>query len=464
MSDVAVITLGCAKNEVDSDKMRARLLAAGHTLVDDAASAEVIILNTCAFITEATEEAIANILELASLGNVASGQARLLVAGCLPSRYGSQLNSELPEVSAFISVEEEERIAEIVGQCASAAAGEPSVIVSAVPAPASASVPAPAPAIPAVAAAPRQRSGQSPWAYLKIADGCSRHCAFCTIPAIRGPYRSVPASGILAEASELVANGARELVLIAQDTGLWKGAHNEPDGPRNLAQLLKLLAQRFDQTWLRVMYLQPQGINDELLTVMAEHDNICNYLDIPLQHANAEVLREMNRQGSGSGYLRLIEHIRRMLPDVALRSTVIAGFPGETRAQARELERFIEQAEFDYLGVFPYSPEDGTPAGQRHDQVPRRTRLARAQRLRDLADAIGFTRTAERLGCVEQVLVLEPDDDDLGSPYPLLGRTQRQAPEVDGMVHLDCGQPGQVVSARIVETCCYDLDGRVGGK
>jgi hypothetical protein len=264
------------------------------------------------------------------------------------------------------------------------------------------------------------------------------------------------------------------------------------------------------------MYLQPQGITDALLATMARHANICDYLDIPLQHASARVLADMNRRGSAEDYLALLARIRAVLPEVTLRTTVIAGFPGETRAEARELERFIAQAGFDYVGVFPYSQEDGTAAGERPDQVPPRTRRARAQRLRDVADVIGFERVAAQVGRVEEVLVTDYDEDvlaappgtppgtgdavgatgaggDMGGPgdaagtpgtgaggapgtdagaggvrtapppqnYPLLGRTKRQAPEVDGMVHLDCGTRGELVSATMVEAYCYELDGRV---
>jgi ribosomal protein S12 methylthiotransferase len=222
--------------------------------------------------------------------------------------------------------------------------------------------------------------------------------------------------------------------------------------------LLDLLAARFSETWFRVMYLQPRGITDELLSVMARHANICDYLDIPLQHASARVLTEMNRGGSGTEYLALLARVRAALPDVALRTTVIAGFPGETRADARELERFIEDAAFDYVGVFSYSQEDGTVAGARTDQVPLRTRRARAQRLRDLADAIGFAKVAERTGNTEEVLAIEYDEDE-----GLLGRTKRQAPEVDGAVHLDRGAIGELLSATMVEAYCYELDGRVIG-
>jgi ribosomal protein S12 methylthiotransferase len=240
--------------------------------------------------------------------------------------------------------------------------------------------------------------------------------------------------------------------------------------PSNLAGLLDVLAVRFPATWFRVMYLQPQGITDDLLVVMAAHANICNYLDIPLQHASKRVLREMNRAGCGAEYLALLARIRAALPDVTLRTTVIAGFPGETRADARELERFIADAAFDYVGVFPYSQEEGTAAGKRGDQVPLRTRRARAQRLRDLADTVGFTRVATRVGDVAEVLVIERDEDAgegegaQESAYPLLGRTKYQAPEVDGMVHLDRGNIGELLSATMVEAYCYELDGRVTGE
>jgi ribosomal protein S12 methylthiotransferase len=438
--------------------MRARVLAAGFGLADDPAEADVVVVNTCSFITEATEEAISTIFGLLELPRLAQGTAKLVVAGCMPSRYGETLSDELPEVAAFVSCAEEDGIVGILEKV----------------------LPPVAPLAP-LSPTPPLRTVSAPWAYVKIADGCNRRCSFCTIPHIRGPYRSVPFDEIMAEVAGLVSGGVREIVLIAQDTGIWSdkggdgtsgterdGTAPSPSSPSNLAGLLGALAARFPATWFRVMYLQPQGITDELLAVMATHANICNYLDIPLQHASKRVLREMNRAGCGEEYLVLLARIRAALPDVTLRTTVIAGFPGETRADARELERFIEAAAFDYVGVFPYSQEDGTAAGKREDQVPLRTRRARAQRLRDLADAVGFARVAARVGTVEEVLVIERDEDEDGDPgegvYPLLGRTQHQAPEVDGMVHLDRGNIGKLLSATMVEAYCYELDGRVTGE
>jgi ribosomal protein S12 methylthiotransferase len=415
--------------------MRARVLAAGYREIDEAAGADVVVVNTCSFITEATEEAISTILEVLALPRLVDRTARLVVTGCMPSRYGDELTDELPEVAAFVSCADEERIVEILDDLfgrdpeGGTALATPAKLLT--------------------------RTVSAPWAYVKIADGCDRFCSFCTIPRIRGRYRSVPADEIIAEVAELVAGGVREIVLIAQDTGLW--GEEGASSPTDLAALLDLLALRFPLTWLRVMYLQPQGITDELLFVMARHDNICSYLDIPLQHASARVLREMNREGSGAEYLALLKRIRSALPDVTLRTTVIAGFPGETRAEACELERFIEEAAFDYVGVFPYSQEDGTRAGRRTDQVSPRTRRARAQRLRDLADTIGFSRVAARVGEVEEVLVVAYDEDE---GEGLLGRTKRQAPEVDGMVHLDRGSIGEVISATMVEAYCYDQNGK----
>ena len=503
---VAFITLGCAKNEVDTDKMRARVLAAGFLLEDDPQRCDALVINTCSFITQATEESINTILEAAGLDRFAQGEGRIVVAGCMPSRYGNQLNADLPEVSAFVPCAQEHNIVEVLQQTLTPPTPQqthnnviPDLIRNLdgdshnqtgclTETPPSQHAPPP----------PFLRTITAPWAYVKIADGCSRRCAFCTIPKIKGPYKSVPAPEILAEVAGLVAGGVREVVLIAQDTGIYGhdlktntpqqtynnvipdlirnldgDSHNQtgcltetphtqkPQPPTDLPALLTQLACTFTTTWFRVMYLQPQAITSRLLKVMGEYDNICNYLDIPLQHASQQVLRDMRRAGSGAQYLRLLARIRKALPDVALRTTLIAGYPGETRAQAAELERFVRQAQFDYVGVFVYSPEDGTPAGER-PQVPLRTRRARAQRLRDTADQIGFAKTAQRLGLTQEVLVLGRDEDaQAGERYALIGRTKRQAPEVDGMVHLDGGSTGQLVSATMVDAYCYELDGKV---
>jgi ribosomal protein S12 methylthiotransferase len=454
---VAFITLGCAKNEVDTNKMRALVHASAFVEVAHPELADIVVVNTCSFITEATEEALGVIFEVLEGRNFTQGTAKLVVAGCLPARYGKTLGTELPEVAAFVSVEDEEHIVDVLEHLLAAKGEKPELS----PSPAPLHAPSPA-AVSALEPSPTSvptRIVDKPWAYVKISDGCDRYCSFCTIPSIRGRYKSTPGSEIVAEVAQLVAAGVREIILIGQDTGIWGADAKEPG--QNLAQLLDLLATSFPATWLRVMYLQPEGLTTELLEVMAAHDNICHYLDIPLQHASATVLKAMNRRGSGQEYLELLSRIRSMLPAVTLRTTVIAGFPGETRADARELERFIAAAEFDYVGVFIYSQEEGTVAGRRTDQVPLRTRKARAQRLRDLADTIGFARTAQRVGSTCEVLICEQDEDAAaeGDTRALLGRTKGQAPEVDGMVHLTEGVPGQIVSVRMVDAICYELDG-----
>jgi ribosomal protein S12 methylthiotransferase len=422
--------------------MRALLHASSFEEVDDPALASVVVVNTCSFITEATEESLAVIFELLGQDRVLTGEAKVVVAGCLPARYTGELAVELPEVAAFVGVEEEDDIVSVLQRVTASTAVQTHAARPLAP-----------------------RIVDKPWAYVKISDGCDRYCSFCTIPFIRGRYKSTPATDLLAEIAFLVAGGVREVILIGQDTGIWGKdlkAQSAP-APKNLAQLLALFATRFPTTWFRVMYLQPEGLTEELLAVMAAHPNICHYLDIPLQHASASVLKAMNRAGSGQEYLELLSRIRTVLPDVTLRTTLICGFPGETRADARELERFVAAADFDYVGVFVYSQEEGTVAGRREDQVPLRTRKARAQRLRDLADRLGFAKNEAQLGTLVEVLVVEEDEDlgAAGDELRFLGRSKGQAPDVDGMVHLATGVPGTLQSVRIVGAYCYELDGEV---
>jgi ribosomal protein S12 methylthiotransferase len=462
---VCFVTVGCAKNEVDTNRMRALVRASELAETDDPAAADIVVVNTCSFITEATEESLEVIFDVLALDGFAEGRRRLIVAGCMPARYGDELASELGEAAGFLAPGDEDHVVEAcyeaLGRSAAGKEGQ---------------APLP-PAAPQAAL----RVVEAPWAYVKVSDGCSRRCSFCTIPAIRGPYRSRPYAEVVAEVDALVEGGVREIVLIGQDTGIWgcdlnglddgRQRQDDPETPRRLATLLDALARRHPSIWLRVMYLQPQGVTDELLAVMAAHPSICPYLDLPLQHVSARVLREMNRSGDADAYLRLVGRIRAALPQATLRTTLIAGFPGETRADAVELERFVDQANYDYIGVFAYSQEDITPAGQRADQVPPRTRRARRQRLRDRADAVGFARAAGLVGSTLDVLVCGEDEEGV------YGRTQGQAPDVDGVVHLanvalwSLAQQspaafalvriGDVVRARITDTSCYDLYGEL---
>lgn len=423
---VAFITLGCAKNEVDSEKMRAKAKAAGYRIEQDPEQADAVVVNTCSFIQSATEESLEAIFEAAGMDNVASGDAKLIVAGCMPARYGDDLEAELTEASAFVPCNKEDNLGAILdtlfggpvanGAASADVAGEP--------------------------------AGVS--AYVKISDGCDRFCSYCAIPYIRGRYHSFPFEDIDREVAGHVASGTREIVLIAQDTGRWGQDFNEPS---SLAALMGSLAERYPDTWFRVMYIQPEGITDELLSTVASHDNICSYLDIPLQHVDKTLLHAMNRAGSREKYIALANHIRDVVPDVALRTTLIAGFPGETEEQFAELCDFVSEGLFDYIGVFAYSREEGTSAYDLPDQVDEEIKAERAQILRDLADTSCAPNIAQRIGREMNVLVEGREEDG-----QLYGRAMCQAPDVDGETYLSEGEVGNIVSVRIADTLLYEME------
>ena len=424
---IAFVTLGCPKNEVDTDRMRAAVAGSAYRIAENPEGADVVIVNTCSFIQEATEESVATVLEVASEWLPQREGRALIVAGCMPSRYGADLAAEFPEVAAFLPVAEEEALLAVLERVTGVPSGAPAGFAP-------------------------MRTASSSSAYVRISDGCHRECAYCTIPSIRGPYMSTALDAIVAETEALVASGGREIVLIGQDITAYG---RDLPGSDTLADVVRAVSAIPGVEWLRLMYVQPDGVTDALLLAIAENANVCHYLDIPLQHASSPVLRAMKRSGDGEAFLSLLARIRAVLPDVALRTTLIAGFPGETRQDAAALQRFLRDARFDYVGVFPYSPEDGTTAAALPNQVPGRTRLARAQRLRDIADEIGFEQAAARVGQTLEVLV-EGVEDGI-----TVGRWRGQAPEVDGVVLLDRGEPGQIVSARIVDSLGYDLEGEV---
>jgi ribosomal protein S12 methylthiotransferase len=425
---IAFVTLGCPKNEVDTGRMSAAVAGSAYTVAEDLESADVVIVNTCSFIREATEESIAAVLEAASEWLPAREGRSLIVAGCMPSRYGADLAAQLPEVHAFLPVADEHELLAVLERLTGVASGRGHAL-SAV------------------------RTANGPSAYMRISDGCHRACAYCTIPSIRGPYVSTPLAAILSETEALVDSGAREIVLIGQDITAYG---RDLAGTETLADVVRAVASLPGVDWLRLMYVQPDGVTDDLLASIAENDNVCHYLDIPLQHASRSVLRAMRRSGDGDAFLALLERIRAVLPDIVLRTTVIAGFPGETREDVSLLEAFLRAARFDYAGVFAFSPEDGTPAATLPGQVAARTRQARAQRLRDLSDEIGFRRAEALAGRTLDVLVEGVEEDDV-----IVGRWRGQAPDVDGVVLLDRGDVGQIVSTRIVDSLGYDLEGEV---
>lgn len=425
---ICFITLGCPKNEVDSDRMAALVAASAYTLTDDPGSADVVVLNTCSFIQAATEESIAAAFELANDWRPQSPDRRLVIAGCMPSRYGAALADAMPEADAFVPVAEESAILSVLSRLTATEAAAHPVRIA--------------------------RTGTSVTAYLKVSEGCDRRCAYCTIPAIRGPFVSVPADQIVAEARFLIDRGARELVLVGQDVANW-GRDLAPKS--DLASLVAQVASLDGDHRVRLMYVQPDGVTDALLESIATHERVCHYLDVPLQHASAAVLRAMGRTGDATRHLELVARIRSALPDVTLRTTMIAGYPGETAADVDLLESFVESAGFDFTGVFAYSPEEGTRAATAPHQVRPATRRARAQRIRDVADRVGFQRAASRVGEVVRVLV--EGVDEAGET---VGRTCGQAPDVDGVTILEGpAETGTFVTCRIHDAVGYDLVGEV---
>lgn len=421
--NVSFLTLGCAKNESDSARMQEDLIRAGYSIVDIADSADVIVVNTCSFIQSAIEESLDAVFEIAGYDSVASGDIKLVVCGCMPSRFGDDLEEELTEADKFVTCREEDNIVEIIDDLLGVSSVRNSVEVD---------------------------FDYAPSEYVKISDGCNRFCSFCTIPFIRGRYHSFSYDEIASDVKAKVESGTKEIVLIAQDSGIW-GLDLKPR--ENLASLLKRLSEAYPDTWFRVMYLQPAGMTDELLDVMATHDNICNYFDIPLQHCDSEILKSMNRSGSRAEYEQMVARIRQRIPGVALRTTLIVGYPGETEEQFDDLCDFVSETEFDYVGIFAYSPEDGTPAAELPNQVDEDTKQARLQELRDIADAVSSHVVSQRIGTSMDVLVLGCEEDG-----QLYGRAQCQAPDVDGVTYLENGAVGEVHTVSISDTLLYEME------
>mgnify|MGYP000091811713 FL=1 len=434
------ITLGCAKNEVDTDRMRALLDAADYQEVDSAQDADAVIINTCSFLASATSESIETTLALAEEVNEGVRATRIIMCGCVPSRYGDQLPQELPEVSAFVRADEEDGIVAIVDDVLGVERDMPSFIPNI------------------------KRTVEGSVAYVKISDGCDRFCSFCAIPYIRGRYHSRPADRIIAEAHELVAGGVKEIVLIGQDTGIWgKDFKDENDGPANLAQLLVALAEALRplHVWIRVLYLQPEGMTDELIAAIRDTPEVLPYIDIPVQHCNERVLKSMHRSGSEQQLDELFAHLRSEIPGMVIRTTSLVGFPGETDEEAEQMLAFMDRNSFDYTSVFAYSREEGTRAAEMDDQVDEDLKLERAQKALDLAEALGFAATASHVGETAEVIIDGIEENDGFSEF--IGHAWFQAPDSDGAVHLDIEEAciGDIVTVEFTDSFCYELVGHV---
>ena len=431
---VGAVSLGCNKNRVDTETALGLLREKGFIITADPAEADVLLVNTCGFIDPAKEESVNTILDMAEYKT--TGRCKVLaVTGCLSQRYSGDLLKDIPEIDVLLGVNQ---YAELPAAIEKALKAERPCLCS-----------------DDFSYYEHDRVLTTPsWsAYIRIGEGCSNRCTFCAIPMIRGPYRSRNEEAVLREIRTLAAAGVREHILVAQDTTRY-GTENHPH--TTLPDLMRKASAVEGVDWLRVLYCYPDETNEELLDVLAETENVCPYLDIPVQHINPELLRRMHRRGTREDILRCVRGARER--GLTLRTSLIVGFPGETEDQFQELLEFVEETEFDRLGAFAYSPEEGTPAAKMPDQVPEEIKQERLDRLMTLQQRISLKRNRVRIGSVEQVLVTDTDNNG-----NILGRSSREAPETDGEIYVSCGearpQPGQFIPVRILSAEEYDLRG-----
>ncbi|MEE8451628.1 MAG: 30S ribosomal protein S12 methylthiotransferase RimO [Thermoguttaceae bacterium] len=436
----ALVSLGCPKNLVDSERMAGLLQLDGYRMVAEPAGADFVVINTCGFIEAARAESndvIAEMLELKRAGQLRG----LIVAGCLVERNREDLLQEYPEVDQLVGVFGRDEIAMAADRLIGGLDEQRTIF-------------RPAPSRP-LSDGDRLRITPKHLAFLKIAEGCNRVCSFCSIPSLRGPYASKPIEQVVAEAEELAADGARELVLVAQDTSFYG---LDVYGKPQLAELLTRLDRIDGVAWIRPMYLYPMHITDELVDVLASAEKILPYLDVPLQHINDEVLRRMQRRVDRVETERLLDRLRRRIDRLVLRTTLIAGFPGETDEQFEELVEFVRQRQFERLGAFPFSPEPGTPAATLDGQVPEEVKQSRRDRLLAVQQEIAFAWNQSQVGRRMDVMI---DRYIEGEKDACIGRSYADAPEVDGVVYVTGRDlvPGKIVPCEIVATSGYDLIG-----
>lgn len=436
---VGMVSLGCSKNLVDSERMLYKLRQRGYQLVTEPGLADVAVVNTCGFIQSAKEEAIETIIELGKLKNDGTLK-KIIVTGCLSERYKEETAELFPEADAVVGIGDNKDIVDILDKVLA----DERVIHF-------------APKLDAELTGERIISTLPFFAYLKIAEGCSNCCTYCAIPQIRGKFRSVPIEDVLDEAHWLADNGVTEIVVIAQDTTRYG---EDLYGKSMLPELLRSLARIDGLKWIRVLYCYPERITDELLDAIADEEKIVKYLDIPIQHCNEEVLRRMNRHGSYNELKSLIEKIRRKIPDIVLRTTLITGFPGETEEQFTELSEFVQEMKFDRLGCFPYSQEEGTKASEFEGQLDDDVKFHRAEMIMQQQMLISAKNNKSLLG--KQLEAVVEGFDQYGECY--FGRTKADAPDIDGKIffmserHLNIGD---YVRIEIVDTLDYDLIGEV---
>lgn len=437
---ILFISLGCDKNLVDSEVMLGLLASRGYQMTDSETEADIIVINTCCFIHDAKEESIQNILEMAEYRKSGNAKA-LIVTGCLAERYKQEIIDEIPEVDAILGTTAYDKILDAVDE---SLAGNPSVITTDID------------ALPLVDTKRLVTTGGH-FAYLKIAEGCDKHCTYCIIPKIRGNFRSVPMERILKEANELVEQGVKEIILVAQETTVYG---QDIYGKKSLPELLRKLCQISGLYWVRILYCYPEEITDELIQVIREENKICNYLDLPIQHASNDILKRMGRRTSKEQLIDIIGKLRKEIPDIALRTSLITGFPGETQAQHEELMEFVDAMEFDRLGVFTYSPEENTPAATMENQIEEEVKEERQAEIMELQQDIAFDLAEDMIG--RELLVMI--EGKIADENAYVGRTYKDGPKVDGLIFINTGEElmsGDFIKVKVTGALEYDLIGEI---
>ena len=432
------VSLGCDKNLVDSEEMLGLLTRKGFEIVDDETQAEVIIINTCCFINDAKEESVNTILEMAEYKKTGSCKA-LIVTGCMAQRYKNEIIEEVPEVDAVLGTTSYEDIYRAIQEAVDGKQFQEFKSIDYLP----------------ESLGRRVLTTGGHFGYLKIAEGCDKHCTYCIIPKLRGKFRSVPMERLLAQAREMAEEGVKELILVAQETTVYG---TDIYGKKSLHVLLKELCKITGIRWIRVLYCYPEEIYDELIQTMKEEKKICHYLDLPIQHASDRILKRMGRRTTRAELVDIVNKLRGEIPDIVLRTTLITGFPGETEEDHEELMEFVDEMEFDRLGVFTYSPEEDTPAAGMPDQIPEEIKEERRDEIMELQQEISYDKGTNRIG--QELLVMIEGKVADESAY--IGRTYGDAPKVDGYIFVQTGEllmTGDFAKVRVTGALEYDLIG-----
>lgn len=437
---ILFISLGCDKNLVDTEMMLGMLTQKGYSITDDENEADVVVINTCCFINDAKEESINTILEMSELRKDGRIKA-LIVAGCLAQRYHEEIQKEIPQVDAIVGTTAIDAIVDALEETLAGQGHNHIEDINRKP----------------VYDKKRIVTTGGHYAYLKIAEGCDKHCSYCIIPKVRGNFRSIPMESLIAEAKQLVEFGAKELILVAQETTLYG---MDLYGEKSLPKLLRELCKISGLYWIRILYCYPEEITDELIETIRTEEKICNYLDIPIQHGSDNILRRMGRRTNQQELRDIIGKLRKAIPDICLRTTLITGFPGETEEDHEELMQFVDEMEFDRLGVFTYSPEEDTPAANFPNQIDEEVKLDRQADLMELQQEIAFEKAEDMIGRSVLAMVEGKVPDE----HAYVARTYKDAPNVDGFVFIQTSEElmtGDFVRTKITGSYEYDLIGEI---